>query len=308
MPRALIVVDIQNDYFPGGANPLDRPEEAAEQASRLLEAFRASGEHVVHVQHVWDEPDASFMRPGTPGVEIHEAVAPQPGEAVLQKAWPNAFRETSLEDDLRTRGVDELVVCGMMTAMCVDATVRAGADLGFRTTVAHDACATCELEFGGQSVPAPAGARGVPRGARRRLRRGRADRRSSSAAEAGSDGVDGRVGGLARVLVPGGRVGIGLRGRVEPRRERRGVRAPVRHVRQDAAAGLRRGGRGSGLLGLLQREVDRRLGLRLLGRRRQLDRLHQLGHLLDARPQAGRSRRACGPLSAIDPHRSPDAP
>src|SRR4051794_30751296 len=155
MPRALIVVDIQNDYFPGGANPLDRPEAAAEQASRLLQAFRASGEHVVHVQHVWDEPDATFMRPGTPGVEIHEAVTPRPGEAVLQKAWPNAFRETGLQDDLRTRGVDELVVCGVMTAMCVDATVRAGADLGFRTTVAHDACATCELEFGGQSVPAP---------------------------------------------------------------------------------------------------------------------------------------------------------
>ena len=74
---------------------------------------------------------------------------------MLQKAWPNAFRETSLEGDLRARGVDELVVCGMMTAMCVDATVRAGADLGFATTVAHDACATCDLEFGGESVPAP---------------------------------------------------------------------------------------------------------------------------------------------------------
>ena len=88
MPRALIVVDIQNDYFPGGANPLDRPEEAASQASRLLDAFRASGEHVVHVQHVWDEPDAPFMRPGTPGVEIHEAVAPQPARPCCRRRGP----------------------------------------------------------------------------------------------------------------------------------------------------------------------------------------------------------------------------
>ena len=155
MPRALIVVDIQNDYFPGGADPARSPRGGREPGVAAAGGVPRLGEHVVHVQHVWDEPDAPFMRPGTPGVEIHEAVAPRAGEAVLKKAWPNAFRETSLEGDLRARGVDELVVCGMMTAMCVDATVRAGADLGFATTVAHDACATCDLEFGGESVRAP---------------------------------------------------------------------------------------------------------------------------------------------------------
>jgi nicotinamidase-related amidase len=75
---------------------------------------------------------------------------------VITKAFPNSFRETELEDELRARGVDELVVCGMMTSMCVDATVRAAVDLGFDTTVAHDACATCDLEFDGRSVPAAA--------------------------------------------------------------------------------------------------------------------------------------------------------
>lgn len=156
MARALIVVDIQQDYFPGGANPLHGPEAAAERAAGLLEAFRASGEPVVHLQHVWDEPEATFLRPGTPGVEIHPTVAPTAAEDVLQKAWPNGFRDTPLESLLRERGVESVVVCGMMTAMCVDATVRAAVDLGFDTTVAHDACATCDLEFDGQAVAAAA--------------------------------------------------------------------------------------------------------------------------------------------------------
>ena len=154
MARALIVVDIQNDYFPGGAHPLVGPEAAAANARRLLDAFRAGGEPLVHVQHVWDAPDAPFMRPGTPGIEIHETVAPLAGESVIQKAHPNSFRDTPLEETLRADGVDEVVVCGMMTSMCVDATARAAADLGFAVTVAHDACATLDLEFGGETIPA----------------------------------------------------------------------------------------------------------------------------------------------------------
>ena len=155
MARALVVVDIQNDYFPGGANPLDGPDAAAEQARTLLDAFRASGEPVMHVRHVWDAPDALYLRPGTPGGEIHQAVSPEPGEAVVEKAFPNAFLETSLDQALKDAGVNELVVCGMMTCMCVDATVRAAVDLGYDVSVAHDACATMALEFGGRAIAAP---------------------------------------------------------------------------------------------------------------------------------------------------------
>jgi nicotinamidase-related amidase len=154
VPRALVIVDIQNDYFPGGAFPLVEPEQAAGRARLLLDAFRAAGEPVVHVQHVWDEPDAPFMRPGTPGVEISDTVAPLSGEPVIRKEHPNAFLATELERTLRDTGADELVVCGMMTSMCVDATVRAAADLGFQVAVAHDACATRDLEFEGRIVPA----------------------------------------------------------------------------------------------------------------------------------------------------------
>jgi nicotinamidase-related amidase len=156
MPRALVIVDIQNDYFPGGAYPLVGPEDAADAARRVLDAARERGEAVVHVQHVWDDAEATFMRPGTAGIEIHESVAPREGEPVVRKAHPNAFLDTTLEQELRARGVDHLVVCGMMTSMCVDATVRAAVDLGFPTAVAHDACATCDLAFEGTRVPATA--------------------------------------------------------------------------------------------------------------------------------------------------------
>jgi nicotinamidase-related amidase len=153
MPRGLLIVDIQRDYFPGGAYPLVEPEAAAAHAAALLAAFRAADEPVVHIQHVWDAPDAEFMRPGTDGVLIHPLVEPTPGELVITKAAPNSFIGTALEDELRSRGIDALVVAGMMSSMCVDATVRAAVDLGFDVTVAHDACAAPDLAFGDQDLP-----------------------------------------------------------------------------------------------------------------------------------------------------------
>src|SRR5262245_17526664 len=154
--RTLLIIDIQRDYFPGGAYPLVEPEAAAAAARRVLDSFRAAGEPVIHMKHVWDEPAADFMRPGTEGIEIHPTVAPTDGELVLEKTSPNSFIETGLEEELRQRDTNELVVAGMMSSMCVDATVRAAADLGFSATVVHDACAAPDLEFNGVSVPGAA--------------------------------------------------------------------------------------------------------------------------------------------------------
>ena len=156
LSRALVIVDIQRDYFPGGAHPLHEPHAAAVAARSVLERFRADSEQVIHVQHVWDSPDAPFFRPGTDGVEIHPDVAPDGAELLITKAEPNAFLRTPLEAELRTRDIEELVVCGMMTSMCVDATVRAASDLGFTVTLVHDACAAPSLSFAGVDVPAPA--------------------------------------------------------------------------------------------------------------------------------------------------------
>ena len=150
MARGLLVIDIQRDYFPGGAFPLVAPEAAAAAARTVLDAFRAAGDAVVHLRHVWDDPEATFMRPGTPGIQIHPTLPPLDSEPVLDKTEPNGFLGTSLGEQLR--GVDAIVVAGMMSSMCVDATVRAGADLGFTMTVVHDACAAPNLSFGGREI------------------------------------------------------------------------------------------------------------------------------------------------------------
>lgn len=151
---ALILVDIQNDYFPGGRNPLVGPEAAAEVARRVLEESRAKHHTIIHVQHISLRPSATFFLPGTPGIEFHPLVAPRPDETVVQKHHPNSFRETTLLDELRRRQVSQLLFCGMMTHMCIDTTVRAASDLGFACTVVGDATATKDLTHGNVTVPA----------------------------------------------------------------------------------------------------------------------------------------------------------
>ena len=154
MNTALIIVDIQNDYFPGGKMPLVGPVEAGQQAARLLDYFRRTHRPVIHIQHIAVRPGATFFLPGTLGVEIHASVQPLPDEPVIQKNFPNSFRETPLLDALRERQVNRLVICGMQTNMCVDALTRAAADYGFECTVAADACAARNLAFDKHTVPA----------------------------------------------------------------------------------------------------------------------------------------------------------
>ena len=154
MKKALLLVDIQNDYFPGGKMELAGMNEAAAQARLLLAAFRQRGWPTYHIQHVSLRQGASFFMPDTPGVEIHESLAPLPGETIIEKHFPNSFRDTGLQEILAAAGVNELIICGAMSHMCIDATTRAAADLGFSCTVIHDACATRDLVFGETVIPA----------------------------------------------------------------------------------------------------------------------------------------------------------
>jgi nicotinamidase-related amidase len=152
--RALIVIDIQNDYFPGGKWPLSGIDAAADNAARLLAAARARGELVVHVRHEFKTADAPFFAPGSSGAAIHEKAAPAAKEPVVLKHFINSFRETELKAILDHHGIEELVICGAMSHMCIDGGVRAAVDLGYPCTLIHDACASRDLEFGGVRVPA----------------------------------------------------------------------------------------------------------------------------------------------------------
>jgi nicotinamidase-related amidase len=154
MKPALILIDIQNDYFPGGAMELAGMTQAAAKARELLAACRQARRPIFHVQHIALGPGATFFRPETPGVEIHASVRPLAGEPVIQKHFPNAFRDTNLLETLKTAGVEELIICGAMSHMCIDASTRAAFDLGFSCTLIHDACATRDLVFQGLTIPA----------------------------------------------------------------------------------------------------------------------------------------------------------
>jgi nicotinamidase-related amidase len=154
MNAALVIVDIQNDYFPDGKMPLAGPVEASQQVARLLDRFRRARWPIIHIQHIAVRPGATFFLPGTPGADFHANVQPLPDETIVQKNFPNSFRETSLLDVLREKQVNRLIICGMQTNMCIDATTRAAADYGFECLVVADACAARNLTFDGLTVPA----------------------------------------------------------------------------------------------------------------------------------------------------------
>jgi nicotinamidase-related amidase len=149
-----LLVDLQNDYFPGGAMELVGMAAAAEKAGRLLERFRQRQAPVYFLQHLANRLGATFFLPDTAGAQIHPAVAPVPGEPVIIKHFPNSFRETELLAVLHRDGVDQLIIAGAMSHMCIDATTRAAFDLGFRCIVVEDACATRDLEFKGAQITA----------------------------------------------------------------------------------------------------------------------------------------------------------
>ena len=154
MKTALLIIDIQNDYFPGGKFPLVKPLEAAQKAYMILQCFRESGGQHVHIQHISLEPNATFFISGDRGTDIHDSVAHFEGEPIVYKHEPNSFLNTDLLELLKSWEIERVVITGMMTHMCVDATARAAADLGFQVIVAEDACATRDLQYDETIIPA----------------------------------------------------------------------------------------------------------------------------------------------------------
>jgi nicotinamidase-related amidase len=154
MKTALIIIDIQNDYFDEGTMPLVGSDKASNNAKLILESFRTDSLPIIHIQHIATRPTATFFLPKTKGAEIHDNVKPLDQEKIIVKHYPNSFRETELLDFLKGNNITDLVICGMMTHMCVDATARAAKDFGFNITLIEDACATKDLEIHGQVVKA----------------------------------------------------------------------------------------------------------------------------------------------------------
>jgi nicotinamidase-related amidase len=150
MKQALILIDIQNEYFEGGMVPLNKPEKASANALRALGYFRDKGMPVFHIRHVNIRPGAAAFLPGSCGSEIHGSVEPLTGESIIVKHYPSAFLKTGLAEELNRLEIDHLVVCGMMSHMCVDTTVRSAMEHSFTVTLLEDACTTRDLIWNDQ--------------------------------------------------------------------------------------------------------------------------------------------------------------
>ncbi len=152
MSEALVMIDIQNDYFPGGRMEVVNSENAAQNAKALLDVFRDKNKTIVHIQHISTREGANFFLAGTTGVEIHKSVRPLEGEKIITKHFPNSFRDTELEEYLHGARAETIIFCGMMSHMCIDSTVRAAFDMGYSCVVADNACATRDLSHDGVNV------------------------------------------------------------------------------------------------------------------------------------------------------------
>lgn len=154
MKKGLILVDIQNDYFKGGRHELVNPEQAAKHAYEILSFFRKFEWPVYHVQHISLKQDASFFLPDTPGVDFYDECRPLDQEEIIIKHKPDSFLNTSLKEKLEEKEIDTLLICGMMTHMCIDTTVRSASNHGYSVELIEDACATRDLEWRDVIIPA----------------------------------------------------------------------------------------------------------------------------------------------------------
>jgi len=154
LKKALLIIDVQNDYFEGGRSELHNPLMALSNIKTTLDAFRKENLPVIHVQHVNTRAGATFFLPDTEGVLIHKSLTPRDTEHIIIKHAPNSFLGTNLLYIIKENGITELVICGMMSHMCVDTTTRACMDYDIKAVLLEDACATKNLSFNGKTIPA----------------------------------------------------------------------------------------------------------------------------------------------------------
>lgn len=154
MKKALLVVDIQKDYFEGGKGVLFEPEKAAVNAKKLIDSFHQKGELVIYIRHISTEDGAVLFLPDSVGTEIYPGVQPAAGDPVFIKHVPDSFMADGLTKYLEQNEVKELAVCGMMSHMCIDTTVRSAKEKGYDVTLLEDACTTMALTWQGKSYPA----------------------------------------------------------------------------------------------------------------------------------------------------------
>jgi len=145
--NALLVIDLQNDYFPGGKFPLWNTDAVLQNIVRAIEKANAQGIPVIHIQHIANSKlgIAPFFNEGTAGADIHPRIlAAAPTAPIVVKEFADSFEKTTLEETLARLGVDELLMCGMMTQNCVTHTAISKAAEKYSVAVLVDCCTTVD--------------------------------------------------------------------------------------------------------------------------------------------------------------------
>ena len=153
MKKALIVIDMQNDYFVGGKMELNNIDIALNNTLKLIDYANKNNFPIYFIKHISNRADATFFLPNNSGVKLHKSLNTNLGKVII-KHYPNSFKDTNLNTELKDFKIDNLIICGAMNHMCVDSTVRAGLDLGYKIELIHDACATKDLEFNTKIIKA----------------------------------------------------------------------------------------------------------------------------------------------------------
>jgi nicotinamidase-related amidase len=144
---ALLVIDAQLEYFaPIGKVVLPGAPAAVARIASLLEWARATRVPVLHIVHESRKPEATIFAPGSPALAVHPDAAPREGEPLIRKHLPGSFTNTRLEAELRSRGIERVIVTGFMTQMCCDTTAREAAHRGFAVTMLSDATAAMDVK------------------------------------------------------------------------------------------------------------------------------------------------------------------
>lgn len=156
MNKALLIIDVQNDYFKDGKLPLYNADEALNNIVKLENHFLSNNQEVIYIKHIKNQKNADFFEVNTYGAELHPQLSVTQNSNIIEKQFPNSFYETNLQDILIKKKISQLVICGMMTHMCVDSTTRTAKELGFDPVLIHDATATKDLLYNNKKVAADA--------------------------------------------------------------------------------------------------------------------------------------------------------
>lgn len=145
MKRALLIVDVQNEYF-SGLLPITHPQGHLNNILRVMDVAKTNGIPIIVIQHTFPQPEMPFFKKGTQEWDLHPEIQSRPHDFMIEKNLPGSFTGTDLESWLRNEKVDKIVIAGYMTHMCCDTTARQAVHRGFTVEFLSDATGTLPLK------------------------------------------------------------------------------------------------------------------------------------------------------------------